>query len=102
MLVEVEGRLCIGPDTETFRDTIMGLLDRGERKILIDLSRVPLLDSSGIGALVRSYNAIRQAGGKCKLLSPSKFVRRTLEVVRLDTLFEIYEDEQTAAASFLF
>ena len=102
ILVELEGRLCLGPDTEAFRDTILGLLDRGEKNILIDLGRVPMLDSSGIGALIRCYNAVRQAGGKYKLLSPSKFVRRTLEVVRLESLFEIYEDEQTAAASFLF
>ena len=101
-VVEVHGPLCLGPDTETFRDVINGLLVRGEKNILIDLSRVPMIDSSGIGALVRSFNAVRQQAGKFKLLSPSKFVRHTLEIVRVDSVFEIYDEEQKATASFLF
>lgn len=101
-IVEVQGALCLGPDTEIFRDVIQGLLDRGEKNILVDLSRVPMIDSSGIGTLVRSYNSVRQKSGKCKLLSPSKFVRHTLEIVRVDSVFEIYDEEQKATASFLF
>lgn len=101
-IVEVHGDLCLGPDTETFRDLIKGLLDRSEQNILVDLSRVPMIDSSGIGTLVRCFNAARQHGGKFKLLSPSKFVRHTLEIVRVDSVFEIYDEEHKATASFLF
>lgn len=101
-VIEVHGRFCLGPDMESFRDTILGLIASGDKNILVDLRDVPMLDSSGLGTLVRCHTAVREAGGKYKLLAPSAFVRRTLELVRLDSLFEIYEDEKTAAASFLF
>lgn len=101
-LIKLHGRFSLGAATDSFRDTILGLIDRGEKNLLLDLHDVPLLDSSGIGALVRCHNAVQQAGGKCKLFAPSDFVRRSLELVRVDSLFEIYEDEKKAAASFLF
>src|SRR5260370_444044 len=76
------------------------LLGTGEPLLLLDLQEVSMIDSSGIGLLVRYLTAAKQRGGSLKLLNPSKFALQTLKLVRVLNLFEVFEDLQTAVASF--
>jgi anti-anti-sigma factor len=59
-----------------------------------------MIDSSAIGLLVRFLTSAKQRGGSLKLLNPSKFVLQTLKLVRVLSLFEVFEDLQLAVASF--
>jgi anti-sigma B factor antagonist len=90
----------LGPSLDRTNATIKDLCDAGDSRFLLDLQEVPMIDSSGIGLLVRYLTVAKQRGGSLKLLNPSKFALQTLKLVRVLSLFEIFEDQQTGVASF--
>jgi len=99
-IIKLRGRLGLGVSLDRTSETLTDLLDTGEVHFLLDLQEVPLIDSSGIGLLVRYLTAAKQRGGSLKLLNPSKFALQTLKLVRVLNLFEVFEDLQQAVASF--
>ena len=94
-VIKLIGKLTNGPN-RTFTD----LIAAGDSRFVLDLEEVPMIDSSGIGLLVRYYTAAKQSGGSVKLLNPSKFTIQTLKLVRMLNLFEVFDDAQLAVASF--
>ena len=98
-IVELAGALLVGEADRICRDTVRQQLDAGERRLAVDLEGVPYMDSSGIGALVRVYNAVQQAGARCRFYGATPKVRQLLRMVRLDTVLELVEDERSALAS---
>jgi anti-sigma B factor antagonist len=99
-VIKLRGRLGLGESLDRASETLTDLLGAGEIRLLLDLQEVPMIDSSGIGLLVRYLTAAKQRGGSLKLLNPSKFALQTLELVRVRSLFEVFEDLQQAVASF--
>lgn len=99
-LVKLRGRLNLGESVDRLRETLDDLMGSGDTRIVMDLSEVPWIDSSGIGLLVKILTAAKQRGGSIKLLNPSKFTVQTLKMICLLDLFEIFEDQQLAVASF--
>jgi anti-sigma B factor antagonist len=99
-VIKLRGKLNLGAALDSTKETINDLLDYGESRQLLDLQEVPMIDSSGIGLLVRYLTAAKQRGGSMKLLNPSKFALQTLKLVRVVNLFEIFEDQQAAVSSF--
>ena len=68
--------------------------------MLVDLEDVPMIDSSGIGVLVRHLTAAKQKGGALKLLNPSKFALQTLKLVRVLNLFEVMDNQEAGGEVF--
>jgi anti-sigma B factor antagonist len=99
-IVKLRGRLNLGASVDRANETLKDLVNAGESRFLLDLQEVPMIDSSGIGLLVRYLTAAKQHGGSLKLLNPSKFALQTLKLVRVLSLFEVFEDQQAAVASF--
>ena len=99
-IIKLRGRLLLGAPADKLSETFSDLLGAGESYFVLDLEEVPTIDSSGIGLLVRFLTAAKQKGGSMKLLKPSKFAVQTLKLVRVLNIFEVYEDSQTAVASF--
>jgi anti-sigma B factor antagonist len=99
-VIKLRGRLGLGESLDRTSETLTDLLGAGESRFLLDLEEVPMIDSSGIGLLVRYLTAAKQRGGSLKLLNPSKFALQTLKLVRVLNLFEVFEDLQQAVASF--
>ena len=99
-VIKLRGKLHLGPALDRTNDTIKDLLNAGEARLVMDLEEVPMIDSSGIGLLVRHLTMAKQRGGSLKLLKPSKFALQTLKLVRVLNLFEVFEDQQLAVASF--
>jgi anti-sigma B factor antagonist len=95
-ILDLEGPLKLGEAEESFRNQIQQLMDGGSNYIAVNMAGVTELDSSGIGALVRSFTALKRAGGKCTLYAPSKRVMMLLKMVRLDSILDLAEDEATA------
>src|SRR5919201_3671631 len=91
-VLQLRGPLRMGPGVDGLRQTIQEALGSGESRILVDLAEVPMIDSSGIGVLVRFMTSAKQQGGNIKLLNPSKFAVQTLRTVGLLNLFEVLED----------
>ena len=99
-IVDINGRITLGDETQRLRDTVRNLIAEGKKKIVLNLAQVDFIDSSGVGELVSSFTAVRNAGGELKLLSLTKKVSDVLQVTKLYTVFDIKEDEFTAVKSF--
>ena len=80
--------------------TINESLAEGDTRFVINLSEVPMIDSSGIGVLVRFLTSAKRRGGNVKLVNLSSFAQKTLRVVGVLGLFDVYEDDDQAVASF--
>jgi anti-anti-sigma factor len=90
----------MGPPLDRFNSTMGELLRQSHNKIVLDFEAVPMIDSSGIGMLIRHLTTAKQSGGAIRLLKPSKFTVQTLKMVGLLNLFTTYEDLSEAIASF--
>jgi anti-sigma B factor antagonist len=99
-VVDVSGRITLGEETSTLRKTVRDLIDKGKKKIVLNLADVSYIDSSGVGELVASYTAVRKAGGELKLLNLTKKVHDLLQVTKLYTIFDVKDDEFMAVKSF--
>jgi len=99
-VIKLRGRLNLGDSVDRLRDTFEDLLKAGETRFVVDLAEVPMIDSSGIGLLVRYLTAAKQRAGSLKLLNPSKFAVQTLRMTGLLKLFETFDDPDEALASF--
>ena len=99
-IIKVDGKITIGAGDQQLRDVIANAVANGKNKILLDLSGVTTIDSSGIGELVGSYTTATNRGGKLKLLHLPAKLNELLHVTQLITVFEVYENEDEAVKSF--
>ena len=99
-VVQLRGQLRMGPAVDSLRQAMEESVGCGDTRIVINLSEVPMIDSSGIGLLVRLLASTKQRGGNVKLLQPSKFAIQTLRLVGVLNLFEVYDGEDAAVDSF--
>ena len=100
LIVELSGRMTIGQgDTEAGR-AIRRALKSGETKILVDMGEVPVVDSAGLGELISVYAWAHRRKAAMKLLGISSRVREVLDVTRVTGIFDIFDDEAAAIASF--
>jgi anti-sigma B factor antagonist len=99
-ILDVHGRIILGPEIGTLRTAVHDLVAQGKKKIILNLADVDYLDSSGVGELVASFTTVRNAGGELKLLNLTQKVHDVLHVTKLYTVFDIKDDEFTAVKSF--
>ena len=99
-ILEIHGKVTIGEGSREIRKKIRELLDGGNKDILLNLGDVSYVDSSGIGELVSSYTTVTNQGGQFKLLHLTKKIRELLAITKLLTVFDCYDDEETAVGSF--
>jgi len=99
-ILTVTGDLVIGEAETTFKKTITRLLEEGRVNLLVDLSAVGFLDSSGLGALVRALTNSQKEGGQTKLLNAGPQIRKLLQMTKLDSVFELHDDMEAAVSSF--
>lgn len=99
-VVDVSGRITLGEGSSNLREGIRDLVAKGNKKILLNLGEVSYIDSSGIGELVSAFTSVTNQGGQLKLLNLTKRVRDLLQITKLYTVFEVYDDEAKAVRSF--
>ncbi len=99
-VVDVGGRITLGDGSTVLRDTIRDLLERDEKRIVVNLADVSYIDSSGLGELVHAFTQVRQQGGELKLLNLTRKVHDLLQITKLYTVFDIQDDEARAIAAF--
>jgi anti-sigma B factor antagonist len=99
-IIKLDGKITIGSGDQQLREVIGNAITAGRTNILLDLSGVTTIDSSGIGELVGSYTTVTNRGGKLKLLHLPAKLNELLHVTQLITVFEVYENEQDALKSF--
>jgi len=100
IIVDLDGRLVLGVGDEILRDVVNELLAEDWKKIVLNLRRVTIIDSSGIGEVVASWKLAKRFGASIKLLRPAPQIQRTLRLTQLLPLLEVFESEEEALASF--
>jgi len=100
VLVDISGRIQLGPETSAFRDMVRELVETSQFRILLNLADVSYIDSCGIGELVSAFTRITGAGGEIKLVNVSRRMTDLLQTTKLYTVFEVFDDEADAKRSF--
>jgi anti-sigma B factor antagonist len=99
VVLDLEGPLVMGEPEKAFLERVREQIDAGSRRIGVNLAGVKYMDSSGVGALVRIFKWMREVDGRCRFYAPSSQVRQVLRMVRLDTMLELTDDEESALAA---
>ena len=101
-VVDVIGRMVLteGEIDSLLRDRVADLIGHGHRQIVVNLSQVTQVDTSGLKQLLAAHLAVTRLGGHLRLANPTKRIRDLLGITRLNTLFEIFDTEQAAIESF--
>jgi len=99
VIIDLEGPLVVGDAERALRESVREQMNGGVRRLAINLAGVPYMDSSGIGVLVRIFNASQQNGGACRFYGATKKVQQLLKMVRLDRVLDLVEDEASALAT---
>lgn len=99
-VVEAAGRIVLGEETNNLRDSVKALLFDGNTRIVLNLAQVDFVDSSGLGTLVGLHSTAAARGAKLKLAAINRIFRDVLVVTKLLTVFDLYDSEAAAVASF--
>jgi anti-sigma B factor antagonist len=99
-IVEVIGNFVAHSGNALLKDKVRSLSQQGYTRLVVDLGRVPYMDSSGLGELVQAYATIKKAGGVLKLMRVTTRLRDLLTITKLLTVFDTYDDEASVLASF--
>ena len=99
-IVDLSGRITLDEGSTLLRDTIKQLASQGQKHVLLNLSEVHYIDSSGIGELVSAFTTMRDQGGELKLLNLTRKVHDLIQITKLHTVFDIKDDEATAIQAF--
>jgi anti-sigma B factor antagonist len=99
-VLDVAGKITIGVGDVAVRDAVQVALGSGARSILLNLKGVTTIDSAGVGELVSAFTTVTNRGGKLKLVNLPPKVNDILQITQLITVFEVYDDEREALASY--
>ena len=100
VVLDLSGRITLGEGSVQLRDAIRDLISKGQKNILLNLGDVNYIDSSGLGELVSAFTTAKNQNADVKLLNLTKKVKDVLQVTKLYTVFDIYDDEAHAIGSF--
>lgn len=99
-ILDLAGKIVLGEGDMQIKERIRDLLKDGQKRILLNLEGVSYIDSAGLGALISSYTTTRREGGNLKLVNLTKRIQDLLAITKLITVFDTFEDEKQAIASF--
>ena len=99
-VLEIEGRIVLGEESNSFREKVKSLLAAGKKKIVLNLSNVSYIDSAGLGTLVATFHSARSQGAVLKLANLGAKFKEVLQVTKLMTVFDTYENEAAAVQSY--
>lgn len=100
MILDLVGGIRLGEENAHLHNAIRRVVEGGEKNILVNLAQVTRIDSSGMGELIAAWTTLRKHGGEAKLLNLTKTVEHLMTLTKLLTVFDTYEDEAEAVASF--
>jgi anti-sigma B factor antagonist len=100
IVVDLAGKIAIGETSQQLHSELRSLVEAGNKNILINLSNVKTIDSSGLGTLVAGYTTVERAGGQLKLTSLSDKASELMTITKLYTVFDVFDDQQAAINSF--
>lgn len=101
VILDIDGKLMGGVDSEVFQETVQELIRSGRQKILVNLEKVKWMNSTGLGVLIAGFRVVQRSGGTLKLLHVSERIQDLLKITKLASVFESFEAESEAVESFV-
>jgi anti-sigma B factor antagonist len=95
-ILSIEGIIKLGRSAEFLAENLKRILEKDEGHVLLDLSKINYIDSTGIGELVAYLGRFAESGRRLILVSPSDRIRKLLAIAQLTQLFRIYDDLEGA------
>jgi anti-sigma B factor antagonist len=99
-LVALNGRIVLGEESTALREKLKGFIAGGKQKIVLNMAEIDYIDSSGLGALVAAHLSAKNAGASIRLCNLGKKFHEVMQLTKLLTIFDVYETEAAAVASF--
>jgi len=100
VILDLQGKIKLGEGNLELHQILRNLVEKGEKKILLNLADVSNVDSSGLGELIAGYATLQKNGGDLKLLNLTERVNELMVITKLLTVFDAFDDEAQAIASF--
>ena len=99
VVLSMSGNLIQGLNTDEFKNILRKQLDSNKKNIIVDLGEITFVNSTGLSVLFRGYKAVEEAGGKFRVVNISNKLNNLLSITKLNTLFVIEENVETAIKS---
>lgn len=99
-VVDIEGRIVLGEESNSFREKVKSLLAAGHKKVVLNMAQVGYIDSAGLGTLVATFHSAKTQGATLKLANLGTKFKEVLQVTKLMTVFDTYDSEAAAIQSF--
>lgn len=99
-LMDLKGRITAGDEASAFRDAVEKFTAQGDARLILNMQSVDYVDSTGLGAMVMCSTRIKNSGGLAKLVNVNRRNIELLVMTKIDTMFEVFDDEIEAVNSF--
>ncbi|MBK7928840.1 MAG: STAS domain-containing protein [Bryobacterales bacterium] len=100
VILDLDGRLTVGQEAGALREAVLKLSAEARRNVVLNLEKVEYIDSTGLGGLVICFTTLKRDGGALKLLNLNRRNVELLVLTKLQTVFEVFNDEQDSVNSF--
>ena len=100
-IIEIKGSLVGDKETDQLREAVADFLEQGNKSLVINMSKINYLNSSGLGALISAHTSYSKNGGEVKLVGISNNVQNLLVMTKLIDIFDVHDDLDAAIDSFL-
>jgi anti-sigma B factor antagonist len=100
VVIDAEGKMVLGDGDVEIKQAVDDLVQKGNKSVILNLAKVPYVDSAGLGEIMRCFTALRRDGGNFKLVSPNQRIIDLLNITKLLNVFDIYDNESSAIKSF--
>ncbi len=100
VIIELKGNVMGGEDTKEFNELLHKLIDEGKKNVVVDLSDVKFMNSSGLGMMIGGLTTMKKTGGNLKLARVTEKIESLLIITKLITIFEFYDNVDDAIKSF--
>jgi anti-sigma B factor antagonist len=100
VILDLDGKIALGETNRSLHNSLRGLAESNDKNVLINLANVNGIDSSGLGELVAGFASLERTGGSMKLVNLSSRITELMTITKLFTVFDVFENEADAVASF--
>ena len=99
-VVALDGRIVLGEESNALREKVKSLVAEGKKKIVLNMENISFIDSAGLGTLVAAHHSAKGQGASLRLCHLGAKFSEVLQITKLMTIFEVYNTEAEAVASF--
>jgi anti-sigma B factor antagonist len=99
-VVALDGRIVLGEESNALREKVKSLIAEGKKKIVLNMDNVTFIDSAGLGTLVAAHHSVKTQGASLRLCHLGSKFQEDLQITKLLTVFDVYNTEAEAVASF--